>query len=106
MKKIFLQRRDLVLEKLNEIKGFECNIPQGAFYIYPNVSYYFGKSDGDFRINDSNDLCMYLLNKCHVALVAGSPFGNPECLRISYAASEENLLNAINRIKLQLENLK
>ena len=106
MKKIFLQRRDLVLEKLNEIEGFECNIPQGAFYVYPNVSYYFGKSDGDFRINDSNDLCMYLLNKCHVALVAGSPFGNPECLRISYAASEENLLNAINRIKLQLENLK
>ena len=106
MKKIFLQRRDLVLKKLNEIEGFECNIPQGAFYVYPNVSYYFGKSDGDFRINDSNDLCMYLLNKCHVALVAGSPFGNPECLRISYAASEENLLNAINRIKLQLENLK
>ena len=106
MKKIFLQRRDLVLEKLNEIEGFECNIPQGAFYVYPNVSYYFGKSDGNTTIHTSDDLCMYLLNHCHVALVAGTPFGNPECVRLSYAASEENLIEAIERIKNQLAKLQ
>ena len=106
MKDIFLNRRNLVLEKLKEIKGINCNIPQGAFYLFPDVSYYFGKSDGTITINSSDDLCMYLLNTCYVALVAGTPFGNPECVRISYAASEENLLEAINRIKNQLYKLK
>ena len=106
MKNIFLNRRNLVLEKLKEIKGINCNIPQGAFYLFPDVSYYFGKSDGTITINSSNDLCMYLLNTCYVALVAGTPFGNPECVRISYAASEENLLEAISRIKNQLYKLK
>ena len=106
MKDIFLKRRNLVLEKLKEIKGINCNIPQGAFYLFPDVSYYFGKSDGTISINSSDDLCMYLLNTCYVALVAGTPFGNPECVRISYAASEENLLEAISRIKNQLSRLK
>ena len=106
MKDIFLNRRNLVLKKLKEIKGINCNIPQGAFYLFPDVSYYFGKSDGTITINSSDDLCMYLLNTCYVALVAGTPFGNPECVRISYAASEENLLEAIRRIKNQLSNLK
>jgi len=106
MKDIFLERRDLVLEKLNNIKGIKCNIPQGAFYLFPDVSYYFGKSDGETVINNSDDFCMYLLNNCYVALVAGTPFGNPECVRISYAASEENLLEAISRIKYQLAKLK
>ena len=106
MKDIFLERRDLVLEKFNEIDGIKCNVPEGAFYLFPDISYYFGKSDGETTINSSDDLCMYLLNKCYVALVAGTPFGNPECVRISYAASEENLLEAINRIKNQLSKLK
>jgi aspartate aminotransferase len=106
MKDIFLERRDLVLEKFNEIDGVKCNVPEGAFYLFPDISYYFGKSDGETTINSSDDLCMYLLNKCYVALVAGTPFGNPECVRISYAASEENLLEAIRRIKKQLSKLK
>jgi aspartate aminotransferase len=106
MKNIFLKRRDLVLEKLNEIEGIKCNVPQGAFYLFPDVSYYFGKSDGENTINSSDELCMYLLNNCFVALVAGTPFGNPECVRISYAASEDDLLEAIKRIKNQLSKLK
>jgi aspartate aminotransferase len=106
MKDIFLERRDLVLEKFNEIDGIKCNVPEGAFYLFPDISYYFGKSDGETTINSSDDLCIYLLNKCYVALVAGTPFGNPECVRISYAASEENLLEAIRRIKKQLSKLK
>ena len=105
MKNSFLKRRDLLLEKLNEIKGVKCNIPDGAFYIFPDISYFFGKTDGKNVINDANDLCMYLLNTCYVALVSGAPFGNPECVRISYAASEENLLEAVKRIKSQLEKL-
>ena len=106
MKKIFLKRRDLVLGKLNEIEGIKCNVPQGAFYLFPDVSYYFGKSDGKNTINSSDELCMYLLNNCFVALVSGTPFGNPECVRISYAASEDDLLEAIKRIKNQLSKLK
>ena len=105
MKISFLKRRDLLLEKLNGIKGVKCNIPDGAFYIFPDISYFFGKTDGKNVINDANDLCMYLLNTCYVALVSGAPFGNPECVRISYAASEENLLEAVKRIKSQLEKL-
>ena len=105
MKNSFLNRRNLLLEKLNEIKGVKCNIPDGAFYVFPDVSYFHGKTDGKIKINDSNDLCMYLLNSCHVALVSGAPFGNPECVRISYAASEEKLIEAVKRIKIQLEKL-
>ena len=106
MKDTFLKRRDLVLERLNKIHGVKCNIPQGAFYVFPDISYYFGKSDGNTTIHTSDDLCMYLLNHCHVALVAGTPFGNPECVRLSYAASEENLIEAIERIKNQLAKLQ
>ena len=105
MKNSFLNRRNLLLEKLNEIKGVKCNIPDGAFYVFPDVSYFHAKTDGKIKINDSNDLCMYLLNSCHVALVSGAPFGNPECVRISYAASEEKLIEAVKRIKIQLEKL-
>ena len=106
MKDIFLKRRDLVLNKISEIEGMKCNVPQGAFYLFPDVSYYFGKSDGENTINNSDDLCLYLLNSCYVAFVSGTAFGNPECIRISYAASEENLIEAFNRIKIQLEKLK
>ncbi len=105
MKNSFLNRRDLLLEKLNEINGVKCNIPDGAFYIFPDVSYFHGKTDGKIKINNSDDLCMYLLNSCYVALVSGAPFGNPECVRISYAASEEKLIEAVKRIKIQLQKL-
>ena len=103
MKDTFLKRRNLVLKKLKEIKGVK-SIFLKAFYLFPDVSYFFGKTDGTTTIN-TDDLCMYLLNTCYVALVAGTPFGNPECVRISHA-SEENLLEAIRRIKNQLSKLK
>jgi len=106
MKDIFLKRRDLVLNKISEIEGMKYNVPQGAFYLFPDVSYYFGRSDGENTINNSDDLCLYLLNSCYVAFVSGTAFGNPECIRISYASSEENLIEAFNRIKIQLEKLK
>ncbi len=106
MKNTFLKRRNMLLERLNEIPGIKCNIPQGAFYIFPDVSYYFGKKDGEKIIKDANDLCMYLLNKAHVALVSGAAFGNPECIRISYAASDDKLIEAAKRIKEKLAQLK
>ena len=102
----FLKRRDLVLKELNEIKGISCNIPQGAFYVFPDISYYFGKSDGTTYIQSANDLCMYLLNNAHVAFVSGEAFGNPECIRISYAASDKKIIEAMKRIKLQLSKLR
>ena len=106
MKDTFLQRRDMLLEKLNEIPEVKCNIPKGAFYIFPDVSYYFGKKDGEKTIENANDLCMYLLNKAHVALVSGAAFGNPECIRISYAATDEKLIEAAKRMKEKLAQLK
>ena len=106
MKNTFLERRNILLEKLNEIPGIKCNIPEGAFYIFPDVSYYFGKKDGEKLIENADDLCMYLLNKAHVALVSGTAFGNPECLRISYAASDEKLIEATKRMKEKLAQLK
>lgn len=106
MKKTFLRRRDLLLNELSKIPGVKCNIPQGAFYIFPDISYYFGKSNGKINITNANDLCMFLLNSCHVALVAGDAFGNPECVRISYAASDKQLIEAAKRIKTQLNTLK
>jgi len=106
MKNTFLKRRDMLLERLNEIPGIKCNIPKGAFYIFPDVSYYFGKKDGEEIIENANDLCMYLLNKAHVALVSGDAFGNPECIRISYAASDDKLIEAAKRMKEKLAQLK
>ena len=105
MKETFLKRRDMVIDLLKEIPGIKCNTPQGAFYVFPDISTYFGKSDGNTKINNANDFCMYLLNTAHVACVAGDAFGNPECIRISYAASDDNLIEAINRIKKQLKKL-
>jgi aspartate aminotransferase len=105
MKDTFLRRRDMLIELLKDIPGIKCNIPQGAFYLFPDVSYYFGKSDGTNTINNANDLCMYLLNNAYVAFVAGDAFGNPECIRISYAAADEKLIEAMERIKKQLAKL-
>ena len=105
MKDAFLKRRDLMLQLLSDVPGIKCNTPQGAFYIFPDVSYYFGKKIDGKIINNSDDFCMYLLNNAHVALVSGAAFGTPNCVRISYAASEENLIKAGERIKLALSKL-
>lgn len=105
MREAFLRRRDLVLNKLRAIDGLKLNVPQGAFYIFPDVSNYFGKKHGELAINDASDLCMYLLNEAHVALVTGAAFGSPNCLRISYAASDEQLSEAMGRIKKALDAL-
>lgn len=106
MKETFLQRRNLLVNELKNIKGVKCNIPDGAFYVFPDISYFFGKSYAETSIKNANDLCMYLLNNAHVACVAGDAFGNPECIRISYAASESKLIEAMKRIKKYLELLK
>jgi len=106
MRIAFHKRRDLMLEMLSEIPGIRTNTPDGAFYIFPDVSHYFGKSDGEKTISNSSDFCMYILNDAHVALVAGEAFGSPNCVRISYAASEENLIEAVKRIKKSLVKLQ
>ena len=106
MRIAFHKRRDLMLEMLSEIPGIRTNTPDGAFYIFPDVSHYFGKSDGEKTISNSIDFCMYILNNAHVALVAGEAFGSPNCVRISYAASEENLIEAVKRMKKSLAKLQ
>ena len=105
MAKAYEDRRALVYDLLNEIPGFEVNMPQGAFYFFPNVSHYIGKQNSDVKINTISDLCIYLLEDAHVSLVTGEAFGDPECLRLSYAASEEDLRTAIAKIKVSLEKL-
>ncbi len=106
MIEIFKKRRDLVYGMLKEIPGIKVNLPEGAFYFFPDVSDYFGKKDGDQVINNANDLSMYLLRKELVAVVTGEAFGDPNCIRISYAAAEETLIEAMNRIKKALAALR
>lgn len=101
----FLGRRDLVLEKLNEIEGIKINVPEGAFYVFPDVSSFFGKAYNGKTINTADDLCMYLLNEALVALVSGEAFGDINCIRISYATSEDILTEALRRVKVALEKL-
>lgn len=105
MKTAFKKRRDLVLDHLSHIEGFETNLPKGAFYIFPNVSSLFGKKYGERTLNNSEELCMYLLDEANVGLVPGDAFGSPDCLRISYAASLEVLEEAMIRIKTAVEKL-
>ncbi len=102
----FRQRRDLVLSLLKDIPGLQTNQPNGAFYLFPDVSAYFGKSDGETTIKNAPDLCMFILNKVHVALVPGDAFGSPTCLRFSYATSQDLLIEAVDRIKKALQTLK
>jgi len=102
----FKNRRTLVLEALSNIPGIKTNNPGGAFYVFPDCSAYFGKSYGSIQINNASDLCMYLLEEALVALVTGDAFGDPNCFRISYAASEETLIEAMRRIKDALSKLK
>ncbi len=99
MRQAFERRRDLVVSLASEIPGFRVNKPQGAFYLFPEVSYYFGKSYGDRKIETSSDLAMFLLEEGHVATVAGDAFGSPNCLRFSYATSDEKLVEALRRIR-------
>ena len=106
MRAAFLRRRDLICGLLKEIKGIKVSIPQGAFYVMPDISYYLGKSDGETRITTSDELALYLLDKAEVATVGGDAFGSPECLRISYATSDDLLVEAVKRIKGALEKLK
>jgi aspartate aminotransferase len=106
MKRAYLVRRDLVIGLLKEIEGFKVNVPEGAFYAFPDVSYYFGKTDGEVTINNSDDLSMWLLEKVFVATVGGGSFGAPNCIRISTAASDEALKEAVARIKSAVETLK
>jgi len=94
----FNTRRDLIIGLLEEIEGFKLNRPEGAFYVFPDVSFYFGKTIAGTLINNASDFALFLLEKAHVATVTGEAFGNDACIRISYAASEENIREAVARI--------
>lgn len=106
MQKAFERRRDLIVKLAKDVPGFEVNVPQGAFYLFPKCDSFFGKSHGSRTIKDSDDLAMYLLEEAHVACVGGASFGAPECIRMSYATSDENISEAIRRIKEALAKLK
>lgn len=95
----FKLRRDLILSLLNDIDGFKCNTPDGAFYVFPDISYFFGKTIDGYKINNASDMSLFLLDKALVATVTGDAFGDPNCIRISYAASQDQLIEAIKRIK-------
>ena len=105
MRQAFERRRDLIVKLAKEIPGFEVNVPQGAFYLFPKCSSYFGKSCDGRTINNAADLAMYLLEVGHVACVGGGAFGAPECIRMSYATSDENIIEAMRRIKEALAKL-
>ena len=106
MRKAFERRRNLIVELAKDIPGLEVNVPQGAFYLFPKCSSFFGKSDGETTVNNSTDFAMYLLEKGHVATVGGDAFGDPDCFRMSYATSEENISEALRRIKEVTSRLK
>ncbi len=100
------KRRDIVYNLLKEIPGIKANYPQGAFYFFPDVSNYYGKSDGQFTVKNGDDFCLYMLEKGHVSLVPGGAFGDENCVRLSYAASEKDLAEAMRRMKDTLSQLK
>ena len=102
----FKRRRDLVIELMKDIKGLKNNVPQGAFYLFPEASYYFGKTDGERTIENAMDLCIYILEKGHVATVPGDAFGSPNYIRFSYATSDDQLREALKRMKKVLDELK
>lgn len=105
MQQAYARRRELVLSGLKAINGIVCNEPEGAFYAFPDISAFLGKSYNGKAIHTATDLCMYLLNEAHVSTVTGEAFGAPECIRISYATSDEKLVEALQRIKQGLEQL-
>ncbi len=106
MRKAFLKRRNLVLKLIAAIPGIRCNKPMGAFYVFPDISYFFGKSDGKTTIRNADDFCDYVMLTAHVGVVSGSAFGDDDCFRLSYAASEEQLKEAIERIAAVCKKLK
>ena len=106
MRKAFERRRDLIVSLVKEIPGLEVNVPDGAFYVFPKCKSYLGKTDGERVIKDTNDFAMYLLEVGHVATVGGDAFGDPECFRMSYATSDENIREAMRRIKNCCAKLK
>lgn len=106
MRQVFQKRRDLIVRLAKDIPGFEVNNPQGAFYLFPKCDSYFGKRDGERVINSAEDLAMYLLEVGHVATVGGTAFGSPECIRFSYATSDDKITEAFRRIKQTLARLK
>lgn len=106
MRQAFERRRSLIVKLAKEIPGLEVNVPEGAFYLFPKCDYFFGLSNGDRQINNSDDLAMYLLEVANVACVGGTSFGAPECIRMSYATSDENIVEAMRRIKEALAKLK
>ena len=106
MRKAFERRRDLIVKLAKEIPGFEVNVPKGAFYLFPKISSFFGKSNGATTINNSTDFALYLLEEAHVATVGGDAFGDPDCFRMSYATSDENIVEALRRIKEAVAKLK
>ncbi|HNG90559.1 MAG TPA: aminotransferase class I/II-fold pyridoxal phosphate-dependent enzyme, partial [Saprospiraceae bacterium] len=106
MREAFRERRDIVLSMLEEIPGIKTNQPDGAFYIFPDVTYFFGKSDGYTTIRNADDFCDYVMSQGYVGLVSGAAFGDPNCFRLSYAASEEQLREAVRRMKDVLGRLK
>jgi len=106
MREAYLKRRNLVLKWAKDIKGFKTTTPKGAFYLFPDISDYFGKAAGEIHINSANDLSMYLLNEGHVSTVPGEAFGSPQNIRISFASSEKALEEAFKRMKKALDKLK
>ena len=105
MNKAFRRRRDLIIDLLKSVDNIKTIVPDGAFYVFPEISSYFGKSDGDRKIENSTDFCMYLLEKAHIATVPGEAFGEPACFRISYATSDENIVRAVDIMKNELAKL-
>ncbi|HSI75696.1 MAG TPA: pyridoxal phosphate-dependent aminotransferase [Lunatimonas sp.] len=106
MESAYLRRRNLVLDLLRDIPGIKTHVPEGAFYFFPDVTAFFGKSDGDMVIKDADDFCLYILKEAHVSLVTGAAFGAPDCIRLSYAASDEELKSALKKIKEATAKLK
>ena len=106
MRQAFERRRNLIVELAKTIPGLEVNVPEGAFYLFPKCSSFFGKSDGVTTVNNSTDFALYLLEKAHVATVGGDAFGDPDCFRMSYATSDDNIREAMRRIKDALSLLK
>ena len=105
MRQAFERRKELIVRLAREIPGLEVNEPHGAFYLFPKCSAYFGKRAGDKVIENSTDFALYLLEKAHVATVGGDAFGSPACFRMSYATSDENIVEAMRRIKEALAEL-
>lgn len=106
MREIFQRRRDLIVGLLSKVEGMKVNMPQGAFYVFPDISHFLGKTFNGNKISDSTELSMFLLNNAHVATVGGSAFGNPDCLRLSYATSDDQIIESVKRIENALKILK